>query len=171
LYWEWLVRRGREIGRSLGGDYLEVRYEDLVSKPQETLEKVGAFIGCDLDLEQIQLTGIGAVAAPNTAFPDSKTPSMGRWRSVLSESEVKRLEAMIGSTLRELGYAPEGAAGSRASAAAARMRTTYHSLFQAKKWLKRRSPFNRMVRLVPLRPGYVSAGNSPSHVARARSAD
>jgi hypothetical protein len=27
-YWEWIVNKGRQAGSTLGGDYVEVRYED-----------------------------------------------------------------------------------------------------------------------------------------------
>src|SRR5258705_3466137 len=44
LYWEWMVRQGREHGRKIPSDYIEIHYEDLVTKPGETLRKLGGFI-------------------------------------------------------------------------------------------------------------------------------
>jgi len=41
VYWEWIVQRGRAHGKQLGKDYLEVRFEDLIASPQETLNRVG----------------------------------------------------------------------------------------------------------------------------------
>ena len=115
---------------------------------------LGAFIGCPLDYAQIRRAAIGAVAQPNTAFPNFNGPFIGRWKALVPPSDARRLEEMIAPTLEELGYPPElAASGSGRSLASWRMRTAYHSLFRCKKWLKRHVPFNRMVRLNPLRPG------------------
>ena len=164
LYWEWLLRQGRSAAQSIGRDYMEVRYEDLVTNPRLTLDRISSFIGCDLDYDRIRHAGIGAVLNPNTAFPGSKGPFVGRWRTVLQPGISERLEEMIAPMLRVLGYPPELVeSGSRTSLAALQMRAEYHSLFHAKKWLKRRSPFNRMVRMSPLRPGFMSLEDAPSH--------
>jgi hypothetical protein len=163
LYWEWLLRQGRKAIQSLGQDCLEVRYEDLITNPQPTLNRISSFIGCDLDYEQIRQTGIGAVLKPNTAFPDSRDPFIGRWKTVLPPGIARRLEEMIAPTLRELGYQPELVGdASPASRASRQMRAAYHSLFHTKRWLKQRTPFNRMVRLSPLRPWFVNASGSRS---------
>ena len=37
LHWMWKVQTGRVYGRAIGPDYLEIRYEDLVLHPAETL--------------------------------------------------------------------------------------------------------------------------------------
>jgi len=163
LYWEWLLGQGRKAAQAIGRDYLEVRYEDLVTSPQPTLDRISSFIGCDLDYKRIRQAGIGAVLKPNTAFPDSKGPFIGRWKAVLPPGISKRLEEMIAPTLRELGYKPELVEnGSPSSLASRQMRAAYHSLFHTKRWLRQRAPFNRMVRLNSLRPGFVNRSNSRS---------
>ncbi len=68
VYWEWMVNKGRKDGRDLGADYTEVRFEELVGSPQETLARLGSFIDHDLDYDRIQKVGIGSVSAPNTSF-------------------------------------------------------------------------------------------------------
>src|SRR5579863_9164267 len=59
-YWKWLVGTGRKYGQQLGSDYLEVRYEDLVTKPREALETLSCFIEQELDYESIHKSGLGA---------------------------------------------------------------------------------------------------------------
>ncbi len=131
LYWEWLLRQGRKAAQSIGRDYLEVRYEDLVTRPQPTLDRISSFIGCELDYSQIRQAGIGAVRKPNTAFPDSKGPFIGRWKEVLPPDISTRLEEMIAPTLRELGYESGLTKGASSPSLASRqMRAAYHSLFQ-----------------------------------------
>lgn len=163
LYWEWLLRQSRKAAQSIGRDYMEVRYEDLVTNPQPTLDRIASFIGCDLDYAQIQQAGIGAVRKPNTAFPDSKDPFIGRWKTVMPPEIARRLEEMIAPTLRELGYQPELLENAMpASLASRQMRAAYHSLFHSKRWLRQRTPFNHMVRLNPLRPGFVNSSGGKS---------
>src|SRR5207248_2172811 len=66
LFWEWIVNRGRELGRELGNDYYELHYEDLVEKPHETVSRLGEFVGQELDYDRIQQVGIGSVSQPNS---------------------------------------------------------------------------------------------------------
>ncbi len=68
LYWEWMIHRGRAAGRRFGADYIEIRYEDLITKPQETLGKLGGFIDHDLDYDQIQRAGLGRLSETNSSF-------------------------------------------------------------------------------------------------------
>ena len=88
LYWKWLVSQGRESGRKLGSDYIELRYEKLVGHPQETLATLSQFIGEDLNYRDIQENAVGTVARPNSSFPYAgELRSVGRWKS-LSDSEA-----------------------------------------------------------------------------------
>src|SRR5712671_4457214 len=43
IYWEWIVRKGRKLGAMLGSNYMEVRYEELVSDPRKSLVRVSEF--------------------------------------------------------------------------------------------------------------------------------
>ena len=72
IHWEWIVKRGREVGRTLGNDYIEVHYEDVVRKPREVLARLEPFIDHDLNYDRIQKVAIGSVAVPNTAFKDGQ---------------------------------------------------------------------------------------------------
>lgn len=148
LYWNWIVGRGRELGKSLGQDYYEVRFEELVTHPQETLARLGVFIGHDLDYETIQRVGIGSVSEPNSSFGDEAGvfDPVERWRSKLSPPEVADFEALAGDRLEELGY--RLASERRASSfRAVRMRAMYFVLFQAKQWAKMHTPLGRRVKL------------------------
>lgn len=147
LYWEWMVRKGREDGRKLGPDYCEVSFERLIRDPRETSAAVGDFINHDLDYDRILKTGIGSVSKPNTSFEsetDDEFNPVGRWRSLLTDEEVSKLEALIGNTLKNLGYP----LAFRADAPqyrpwAQRMRTMYLNYFDAKLWIKSKTPLGR----------------------------
>jgi hypothetical protein len=108
LFWEWMVSHGRRAGRRLGANYTEVRYEDLVLNPQETLAGLSAFVGQELHYEQILKVGIGSVSKPNTSFGPGRDETgfspVGRWKQALPERTAAELEAVLSPTLTELGY-------------------------------------------------------------------
>src|SRR5580658_9698400 len=68
LYWEWMVHCGRSGGRKFPADYIEIRYEDLITNPRETLGRLGGFIDHDLDYNRIQRAGLGRVSDTNSSF-------------------------------------------------------------------------------------------------------
>jgi hypothetical protein len=149
LYWEWMVRKGREGGRKLGADYCEVSFEKLIRDPRETLTQLGRFIEHDLDYDRILKAGIGSVSKPNTSFesaPKDEFNPIGRWRSLLDQDELAKLEALVGETLQELGYALASQADAvRRQSAVRRMRATYLDYFNSKLWLKSKTPLGRWV--------------------------
>ena len=152
LYWEWVVRKGREQGRRLGADYQEVRFEDMVSNPRPTLSRLGEFIDQDLDYDRIQREAIGSVRQPNTSFAAASNESfdpVARWKTKMSAEQAAAFEALVGDFLEELGYGLASEGHRLASARASRLRTTYLAMFEAKHRLKA-TPFGRLVSLDPL---------------------
>lgn len=144
IYWEWFVTRGQKVGRTLGADYMEVYYEDLVRKPAEVLEKVAPFIEHDLDYEKIIQVGLGSVVAPNTAYKGEERSPIGRWKTDFSPEELATCEALIGSTLRDLGYEPATEAGRKPTPPGlAAMRAAYRRFFEAKLFMKTKTPAGR----------------------------
>ena len=138
IYWEWIVGKGRAAGRGLGGDYVEVHYEDLVRKPAEVLKNLEPFIEHDLDYERITQVGIGSMSARNTAFKDDERSPIGRWKTDLSQEELATLESLVGGTLQQLGYelSTKGAGGFDLAS----MRAAYRLWFESKQYLKTRTP-------------------------------
>lgn len=135
IYWEWFVESARRRGRSLNANYLEVRFEELVQNPQQTLGSVGDFIARELDYERIRRTGYRTVRDPNTSFRGEQGFNpVERWRREIAAEQMVRLEGIIGAALHELGYAPS----SRPSPKSAdqRLRKFYRAYFSARFWLK-----------------------------------
>jgi sulfotransferase family protein len=157
LYWEWIVRKGRECGRRLGGDYLEVRYEDLVHQARETLKVLSTFIRHDLDYERIRRNGIGTVKAPNSSFSDSNPHHdafnpIGRWKG-LSGVESDRMEALLGPLLEDLGY--ELSRPVTVDFTARRLRAFYFLYRDVKQVLKRSRLSKFLICRDRLGPGYL----------------
>jgi hypothetical protein len=149
LYWEWMVNKGRRDGRNLGDDYAEVKFEELIREPRETLARLGQFIGQELDYDRIREVGIGSVSAPNTSFggeSESTFNPVGRWRSGYSTEELATFEGLVGRTLIETGY--ELASADKSDLNSSKfgiMRATYRTYFDTKLYLKARTPLGQLL--------------------------
>jgi hypothetical protein len=116
-WWARGIRAGLEAERRHPEQVLTVRYEDLVTEPEETVRRV-----CD----HVRLgynSGMLAIehASPGKIVPEqakwytgvSKPISAAagdRWRTEMSEEDQRLVAAVAGPELRELGYeTPDGA--------------------------------------------------------------
>jgi len=145
LYWEWIVRKGRKYGRSLGQDYLEVQFEQLVADPRATLARLSSFLDHQLDYDRIQQVAFGSVSKPNTSFRRelSETFSpVGRWRKGLTAEQLSDMEGLIGETLAELSYPIATVGGNRLKSSGTRY--GYRLFFEA----KLRAKNNGLVRML-----------------------
>ncbi len=149
-YWDWIVHEGRKLGRAMGPDYLEIRYEDLVTHPRETLNVIGKFISQDLDYDRILQTAVGTVGDPNTSFKAGESQAsfnpVGRWRAGYSREQLAVVEAMTGPLLRELGYTietpPEELKRARSYPVLKRL---YGLYFDTRFWVKSKTPLAKFM--------------------------
>ncbi len=107
VWWEWLVRLGREAGNPLGPDlYHEVRYEELISEPEQTCERLCSFLGLPYDDAMLRFHE----QLPDPRFYTKQkrwrpiSAGLRDWRSQLDAGEVEHFEAAAGELLDELGY-------------------------------------------------------------------
>jgi hypothetical protein len=149
MYWEWIVSKGRKFGGAIGPDYLEVKFEDLVQAPRETLSVIGRFISHDLDYDRIQRVAIGSVGKPNTSFDSGFTQEsfapIGRWKQGFSSEELADFEGLLGSSLETLGYSlatpPDFL---HPSLNLRQMLALYRFRFDSKQWLRTNTPLGRI---------------------------
>jgi hypothetical protein len=156
LHWQWKVRHGRQLGRRVLPDYLEVRFEDLVTRNRETLLEIGNFIGHDLDYDRIRKTAIGTLSDPNSSFKTGQGAEygpIGRWKQLLSSEDITRVESLIGSLLEELDYPLAASGPVPPSFERWTMQVLYPWFFDTKQWLKLHTPLGRFVRTDRLRQG------------------
>jgi hypothetical protein len=149
LYWEWIVRKGRKHGTALGAHrYAEVRYEDLVNQPRETLARLGEFLDHNLDYDRIQNSSVGSVKNPLTSFKEDLqqgefTP-VGRWKQKFSPEQLRLFESLVGDYLSELGYELSDATSrTRSNLTMKQMRLVYRAFYPFKQWAKVHTPLSR----------------------------
>jgi hypothetical protein len=124
--WTARLERTRALGAQVSG-YLEIRYETLVTYPEQTLKEVCRFLdlafapqmltyhisaGARLDEHQPRYAGDGrefvsrAQRVNNQRFvmEPPRLDRIGRWKRELDEAELTRFEAVAGEWLDRLGY-------------------------------------------------------------------
>ena len=157
IYWRWMVSKGRRYGQKLGGDYMELHYEDLVQSPRETLARVGMFIEHDLDYDRIQRVALGSVRDPNSSFrgdgEETDANSVGRWRRIFTPSQIRDIESSIGNLLVDTGYALETPSAELHLSLPLRFMNFLYPLYlDSKVWLKSNTPLSRFARKGWLNP-------------------
>ena len=155
LYWEWMVRKGRQYGQQIPADYVEVRYEELVSDPKRTLATLGRFLEHDLDYDRINRARLGRLSESNSSFREeaerAQESPVNRWKERLSQEEVAALESLVGEFLEELGYALTTPEKQREPGLHEKwMRALYPGFLDTKLWLKIATPVGRFANLSAL---------------------
>ena len=88
--------------------YLLLRFEDLLRRPEDTLERICAFLEIEMDRALYQPSRAGEIWAGNSMFGDrfsgiSQQP-IGRWRESLPPADAAVIEAIDGKWMRQLDY-------------------------------------------------------------------
>lgn len=122
--WKVLVSTGRRSGSRLGSDaYLEVRYETLVTEPEDTLRRICDFIGEPFDPLVLHPDRLGREGKGRTPPPVSRQSIVAthvtRWKRSMSPTDIVLFESVAGDLLGELGY--EVGQGTRPSPAPSRL--------------------------------------------------
>jgi Sulfotransferase family len=153
LHWLWKVNRGRKYGRRFGSDYLELRFEDLLSKRDEILRRISEFIGFEIDPEFIEKNALGTLKDSNSTFRSTAQQNvpMGRWRTLLPPPDIDLLESVLGPTLLELGYEVTRQEFMPRSVRTRFLQAAYPAFFEAKLWCKSNTPLGRLVDMSRLR--------------------
>lgn len=94
--------------------YLEIRYEDLVSRPRETLERVFAFVGEPFDERVLDYHEVKGQSRDVTNFPQNPeatnamyTRAVSRWARDMSPDDKRLFKRMAGALLIDTGYATD----------------------------------------------------------------
>lgn len=115
LRWKRLVSAGRAAGAVLGaGRYLELRYEDLVEAPEESIRLVSDFLGLSFEPGMLGYHGHTDDVLRALDRSDHRglglppTKGMRNWRSEMAPADLWAFDAIAGELLGELGYERAG---------------------------------------------------------------
>ena len=155
LYWKWMVHHGREAGCLFPADYIEIRYEDLITNPRETLGRLGGFIDHGLDYDRVQQASLGSLSKTNSSFKEEaakeKINPLRRWKERLSPANVAAIESTVGDCLEENGYQLSLPANQRRiSPRHSIMSAVYPAFLSSKLWLKVNTPVGRLANMSAL---------------------
>lgn len=93
----------RQLRASLGQDrWIEVRYEELIAEPTQTLTHICRFLGVDFDEAIFDYV----YTTQSYGLPDPKLAQ--QWRKKLSPEEIRLAEVKAGVLLRARGYELSG---------------------------------------------------------------
>jgi hypothetical protein len=108
FWWELNVRLGRQVGQSLGvGSYHELRYESLVTHPQEQCVPLCTFLGLRYDDNMLRFHEGKTRNDPGLSAKRAWRPitsGLRDWGSQMPAEDIERFEAAAGELLDELGY-------------------------------------------------------------------
>ena len=119
--WAGAVRQGRAAAARYPGRVLEIRYEDLVTNPEQEIATTCNFLGLEYspDMLAIEHTDRSKVVEDQAAWFTNvwagiTTAAVGKWRTELTPRQVEVFESVAGNELRALGYETSSGASSQA---------------------------------------------------------
>jgi Sulfotransferase family len=109
--WRWKVTLGHKMGRLLGGQYLELKYECLVLDPERSLRRACAFLDVAFDPRMLDYPAHAERDMPIEARPFHRNsirppdPSLiDEWRRRMSRADRIIFEQVAGDALELFGY-------------------------------------------------------------------
>ena len=122
--WQWKATIAHKVGAVLGDDFLEIRYEDLVCRPEENLRRICTFIGEAYDPTMLTYSANAKEVVPaeslkwhrNSVQPPDPN-QLAKWKQRLTKAERIIFEQLAGETLDLFGYEREKLAPTVASRA------------------------------------------------------
>ena len=105
--WKTFIEEARAHAAHCPQDYLELRYEDLVTDHVGTLQRVFNFLEMDGNPEEIVATQ--ERLAPGSTSRREAEARIGQWRSAMSADDRRIFKAIANELLISLGYAGDAA--------------------------------------------------------------
>ncbi len=128
--WKEVISKAQQQAKSLSSHYLEVRYEDLTSKPELWMQRICNFLDVEYNEKVLYLSR-------NQAHSGSKqkriTENKSRWKSYYSDNTLVHLEKIAGKRLHSLGYTTSNPTGDSNPAKIVKAYLALHDLVYAVK--------------------------------------
>lgn len=104
-YWESYVEKGRTLGKQISShQYMELRYEDLLIHPQDSMKRVCNFLGEVYTSDLFDVVSVEEPGKTPLVHEPLKASNAGKWRSQMSPFQIQAFESVAGSTLRQSGF-------------------------------------------------------------------
>jgi hypothetical protein len=110
LRWQKYVASAEEARTAMGaGAFLQVRYEDLVADPEQELRRICRFLGEEFSAAMLTFYNEDRGPRRDTRNAQNlRRPVMSgntaKWRSEMTQRELRIFEALAGSTLKRYSY-------------------------------------------------------------------
>lgn len=108
LRWRISMATGKKLSEKYKNDYLEIKYEELLTQPEETLKKVCTFINVTYDPKMKDSHQF------NQRYDQHKnhhkltqpiqTSNYNKWKKKMSPQDARVFDVIIGQTLVDKGY-------------------------------------------------------------------
>jgi hypothetical protein len=108
--WVRTVRRARQAQAVLGDRFLELRFQELVARPAQELQRLCAFAGLPFAAEMLSYPSTGQpLRDPHHASSRRRPqPRLRRWQADLDPADIQLIELIAGQTMIAAGYEPIG---------------------------------------------------------------
>lgn len=104
-YWEHYVEVGHETGRQLPvSQYLEIRYEDLIRAPHETLQKICAYLGIIFSENVVDFRKSSMAGKTPLLQQPIQAGNAEKWRTEMNPAQIRIFEGAVGPTLERFHY-------------------------------------------------------------------
>lgn len=110
-FWSRTIARTRAQAAALGDErYMEIRYEDVVARPEASVRRLCEFLDLTFQPAMLQHDGRILEGAPaqvqrwHRRLGQPVTPGLRDWRSQMSRRDLEEFEALGGAMLARLGY-------------------------------------------------------------------
>ena len=90
--------------KSFEGSGIEIRFEDLLSNPSDTVEKLCYFIGVPFEKKMLNLTSATENIGDARGEKKIVNTNKGKWRKELDPSLIRRIEEISSSQLTRYNY-------------------------------------------------------------------
>lgn len=104
--WNRYVTAGKAFGASFPDQYHEIKYENILNSPENTIKNLCKFLGEEFNQSIIHFK---KSKGPGIKTPLLKSPlrksNQNKWRDRMSKQQIRIFEAVAGKTLSQTGYA------------------------------------------------------------------
>jgi hypothetical protein len=99
--WQQTVQQARKSAVSLGDNYQEIFYEQLLAEPEATLREVCRFLDCDFAPEMMSLDRPSENLGDAKGRTDIVQDNTGKYHERLTRKQIERIEEIVWPALQQ----------------------------------------------------------------------